>query len=164
MLITIGRVVSFHGVHGEVKVVSDSDFTAERFAKGNEVTINDGTFIIDSYRMHKNFHLLKFHGIDNLDQAAHLKNADIIQDMNAVDIALEENEYHYQDIIGLKVKIQDSLETIGEVSEIFQTGANDVWVVQGDGEYFIPYIDEVVKTVDLEAGNVIITPMEGMLE
>ncbi|WP_020008671.1 ribosome maturation factor RimM [Salinicoccus albus] len=164
MLITVGRVAGFHGVRGEVRVLSDSDFTSERFAAGNEITINGETWIIDSYRTHKNFHLLKFYGIDNLNQVEHLKNSDVMQDMNAVDIELEENEFHYWQIIGLKVKLQENMETIGEVSEIFQTGANDVWVVQGEREHLIPYIAEVVKAVDLESGSVIIDPMEGMLE
>ena len=94
MLITIGRVAGFHGVRGELRVLSDSDFASERFATGNEITINGETWIIDSYRTHKNFHLLKFHGIDNMNQVEHLKNSDVMQDMNAVDIELEENEFH----------------------------------------------------------------------
>lgn len=164
MKINIGRLVNFHGVQGEVKVITDSDFTKERFASGNKVEIKGESFIIDSYRTHKNFHLLKFRGVTNLNQVEYLKGSDLLQEDDAVSIELGENEFHYQEIIGLDVKIEESLENLGKVTEIFQTGANDVWVVKGDKEYMIPYIEEVVKEVDLEQGQVIISPLEGMLE
>lgn len=164
MKINIGRLVNFHGVRGEVKVISDSDFTEERFAPGNKVEIKGESFVIDSYRTHKNFHLLKFRGVTNLKQVEHLKGSDLTQEDDAVSIELEENEFHYHEIIGLEVKLEESLETIGKVKEIFQTGANDVWVVEGDEEYLIPYIEEVVKEIDLERGQIIISPLEGMLE
>lgn len=53
---------------------------------------------------------------------------------------------------------------IGRVIEIFETGANDVWVVKGDKEYLIPYIADVVKSVDVEGRKIVITPMEGLLD
>lgn len=164
MKINIGRLVNFHGVQGEVKVISDSDFTKERFAKGSEVEIKDETFIIDNYRTHKNFHMLKFRGVTNLNQVEHLKDSDLLQENDAVEIELRENEFHYQEIIGLDVLLEDSLEKIGRVKEIFETGANDVWVVEGDKEYMIPYIEDVVKEVDLENSHIIISPMEGLFE
>lgn len=164
MKINIGRLVNFHGVQGEVKVLSDSDFTEERFATGAEVEIKGKTFIIDGYRTHKNFHMLKFRGVRNLNQVEHLKGADLLQEEDAVEFELGENEFHYQEIIGLDVLIEDTLEKIGRVKEIFETGANDVWVVKGDREYMIPYIEDVVKVVDLENSRVIISPLEGMLE
>ncbi|WP_411844061.1 ribosome maturation factor RimM [Salinicoccus sp. HZC-1] len=164
MKINIGRLVNFHGVRGEVKVISDSDFTEERFAPGNKVEIKGESFVIDSYRTHKNFHLLKFRGVTNLNQVEHLKGSDLAQEDDAVSIELEKNEFHYHEIIGLEVKLEESLETIGKVKEIFQTGANDVWVVEGDKEYMIPYIEEVVKEIDLESGQIIISPLEGLLE
>ena len=53
---------------------------------------------------------------------------------------------------------------IGTVEDIFETGANDVWVVKGEKQYMIPYIEDVVKDVDLEQRHIIIHPMEGLLE
>ncbi|WP_017548518.1 ribosome maturation factor RimM [Salinicoccus carnicancri] len=164
MKINIGRLVSFHGVQGEVKVLSDSDFTEERFAPGSEVEIKGGSYVIDSYRVHKNFHMLKFRGVTNLNQVEHLKGAGLMQEDDAVEIELEENEFHYREIIGLDVMIEETSEKIGQVTDIFETGANDVWVVKGDSEYMIPYIEDVVKEVDLENSRIFISPMEGMLE
>lgn len=163
MDIIIGKVVNFHGVRGEVKVVSDSDFTAERFASGNTVKINNTEFKIDHYRKHKGFHLLKFSNITNLNEVAHLKGKEVFQDDGSVELSLEEGEFHFDEIIGLNV-VTDKGEIVGEVTDIFQTGANDVWVVKGDKEYMIPYIEDVVTEVNLEMGKVMITPMEGLLE
>jgi 16S rRNA processing protein RimM len=163
MDITIGRVVNFHGIKGEVKIVSDSDFTAERFAVGNIVKIDNQNYEISSYRVHKNFHLLKFKGIKNINQVKHLKGQDVLQDDDSVELVLEEGEFHFDEIIGLDV-VTDQDEMIGKVVNIFQTGANDVWVVEGEKEYMIPYIEDVVKEVNLENGKIMITPMEGLLE
>ncbi|MGQ3398767.1 PRC-barrel domain-containing protein, partial [Staphylococcus aureus] len=60
--------------------------------------------------------------------------------------------------------IDDQEAPIGRVINIFETGANDVWVIKGSKEYLIPYIAEVVKEVDVENKKIIITPMEGLLD
>lgn len=57
----------------------------------------------------------------------------------------------------------DGDRPIGRVTEIFETGANDVWVVKGDKEHLIPYIADVVKEVDIEGRRIVITPLEGLL-
>lgn len=163
MDIIIGKVVNFHGIRGEVKVVSNSDFTAERFAAGNTVKIGGDTFEITNYRTHKNFHMLKFSGVSNINEVEHLKNKEVLQDEDTVELVFEEGEFHFDEIIGLNV-VTDTGEAVGEVTNILQTGANDVWVVSGDKEYMIPYIEEIVTDINLDTGEVVITPMEGLLE
>lgn len=63
MKVNVGKIVNMHGIKGEVKVLSQSDFTAERFQPGNELLIQSGTeeniVKIKTYRVHKNFHLLQ---------------------------------------------------------------------------------------------------------
>ena len=73
------------------------------------------------------------------------------QERDHEDIELDEHEYYYSDIIGCTV-FDDNNTPIGRVINIFETGANDVWVVKGDKEYLIPYIEDVVKDIDVE-GN-----------
>ena len=68
------------------------------------------------------------------------------QERDHEDIELDEHEYYYSDIIGCTV-FDDNNTPIGRVINIFETGANDVWVVKGDKEYLIPYIEDVVKTL-----------------
>lgn len=164
-MITIGRLVGFHGVRGEVKVLSDSDFTVERFQPGQTVHIKNKNLKIEKYRTHKNFHLLTFEGITNINEVEGLKDSDVQQDAEGVELTLEEGEFHFSEIIGLSVHTDDGKE-VGRVTDIFQTGANDVWAVRDENniEYMIPYIEDVVKEIDLENEKIIITPMEGLLE
>ncbi len=164
-MITIGRLVGFHGVRGEVKVLSDSDFTAERFQPGQIVHIKNKDLTIEKYRTHKNFHLLTFEGVTNINDVEGLKDEDVLQDAESVELTLEEGEFHFSEIIGLAVFTDDG-KALGHVTDIFQTGANDVWAVRDDNnkEYMIPYIEDVVTEIDLENEKIIITPMEGLLE
>ncbi len=166
MNVEIGKIVNTHGIKGEVKVMSESDFTDERFQPGQHVTVKhskeEQTFVIASHRMHKNFHLLTFEGVQNINEIEHLKGSKIFQDQENDAIELDENEYYYSDIIGCTVFVEK--DAIGEVTEIFETGANDVWVVNGEKEYLIPYIEDVVKDIDIENKSIRIEPMEGLLD
>lgn len=78
---------------------------------------------------------------------------------------LNEGEYYFHEIIGCTVVTEEG-ETVGTVSEILTPGANDVWVVKRNNgkEVLIPYIEDVVKNVDVEAKIITIRPMEGLLE
>ena len=93
-----------------------------------------------------------------------LKGEDVFIDEDTDDLSLEEHEFHVKDIIGLTVINLDDNKELGKVTDVMFTGANDVWVIEGDKEYLIPYIEQVVKTVDLHAGIVEITPLEGLLD
>lgn len=166
MNVEIGKIVNTHGIKGEVKILSDSDFTDERFHKGQLITVKKNnesfSFTIASHRMHKNFHLLTFEGIYNINDIEHLKGSKIYQEKSNEAIELEENEYYYSDIIGCTVFVDE--EALGRVIEIMETGANDVWVVKGDKEYLIPYIEDVVKHVDVNLKTIKIEPLEGLLD
>lgn len=164
MRIKIGKLVNFHGVRGEVKILSDSDFLDERFQAGKTVEIGGKVLTIASYRTHKNFHLLKFEVVSNMNDILDLKGKDVFIEENEEDLKLEENEYHVRDIVGLTVINLDDNTELGKISEVMFTGANDVWVIEGEREYLIPYIEQVVKTVDLDRGLVEITPLEGLLD
>lgn len=166
MNVEIGKIVNTHGIKGEVKILTDSDFTDERFKKGQLVKVKNKNeefpFTIASHRTHKNFHLLTFEGIQNINDIEHLKGCKIYQDQENESIELEENEYYYYQIIGCTVFVQD--EALGRVVDIMETGANDVWVVKGDKEYLIPYIEDVVKLVDVDRKTIKIELLEGLLD
>lgn len=167
MKVEVGTIVNTHGIKGEVKVKSNSDFTETRFQPGEVLTIERNGEVMEltiaSYRVHKGFHMLKFEGINNINDIEYLKNEVLLQEREHEDIELAENEYYYSDIIGCTV-FDEQDTPIGRVIEIFETGANDVWVVKGEKEYLIPYIADVVKSVDVEGRKIVITPMEGLLD
>lgn len=165
MLVTIGKIVNMHGIHGEMRILSDSDFANERFAPGNSVTVSNGnlskTFEVETYRTHKNFHLVKFVGVTNINDVEQYKGFNVLQDETNDAVQLEENEFYYHDIIGCTVFNEGT--PIGRVIDIFETGANDVWVVKGEREHLIPYIESVVKKVDVVGKRIDIEAMEGLL-
>lgn len=166
MEINVGKIVNTHGVKGEVKILTASDFASERFKPGKVLMIpfkeEKVTLTIKSYRTHKNFHMVSFEGLNNINDVEKYKGLDVFQDIENEDIVLDEHEYFYSDIIGCTV--YDGAHEIGSVKEIFETGANDVWVVQGEKEYLIPYIEDVVKSIDIDHKKIIIEPIEGLLE
>lgn len=167
MEVEVGQIVNTHGIKGEVKVKSNSDFTETRFKPGETIKVKHNQdsidFTIASYRVHKGFHMLTFEGIHNINDIEHLKGDYIYQERDHQDIELQENEFYYSDIIGCTVFDEDE-NPIGRITSIFETGANDVWVVKGNKEYLIPYIADVVKDVDVENKSVHISPMKGLLD
>ncbi|MEG0448308.1 MAG: ribosome maturation factor RimM [Lysinibacillus sp.] len=166
----VGRIVNTHGIRGEVRILSTTDFEQERFAVGNKLAAfkkedKKPTWVtIESMRRHKNFILLTFEGMYNINFVEPFKEGmlKISKDQMEADI-LEENEFYYYDIIGCEVFSEDG-ERIGEIKDILETGANDVWVVKGaKKEHYIPYIEDVVKEIDVVEKKVTIHVMDGLL-
>lgn len=164
----VGKIVNTQGIKGEIRVISSTDFPEERFRKGNilyiEVAPNDLIEVkVSSHRLHKNFHLLTFAGLHNINDVEQYKgkmlkiNEDQLND-------LDEGEFYYHEIIGCEVFTEDG-EKLGTIKEILSPGANDVWVVNRPGEkdLLLPYIEEVVKEIDVENKKVLVHLMEGLL-
>ncbi|WP_308421633.1 ribosome maturation factor RimM [Lysinibacillus alkalisoli] len=166
----VGRIVNTHGVRGEARILSTTDFEDERFYVGNRLAAfkkddKKPTWVtIASVRRHKNFILLTFEGMDNMNDIIPFKEGllKITKDQMEDDV-LEENEYYFHEIIGCQVISEDN-DSIGEIVDILQTGANDVWVVKGkEKEYYIPYIEDIVKDIQVDNKTIIIHVMEGLL-
>ncbi|WP_080874778.1 ribosome maturation factor RimM [Oceanobacillus timonensis] len=163
----IGKIVNTHGVRGEVKILRVTDFE-ERFTPGNEVILvsddGDTSLTIASHRIHKGFDLLTFEGYTNMNEVEKWKGLNLYIDKNQTE-ELEENAFYYHEIIGCVVQTTDG-DTLGKVKEILSPGANDVWVVQRPGmkDLLIPYIEDVIKKVDIQTGVITVELMEGMLD
>ncbi|WP_085992411.1 ribosome maturation factor RimM [Oceanobacillus senegalensis] len=164
----VGKIINTHGIRGEVKVLRISDFD-DRFEKGNILFLekdNDEKLElkIDGYRLHKGYDLLHFEGYNNINDVEHFKGLylTITEDQLT---ELEEHEYYYHEIIGCEVYTTEN-QNLGIVKEILTPGANDVWVVKRHNEkdLLVPYIEDVVKSVNIEEQKIIIEPMEGLLD
>ena len=169
MRLKVGKIVNTHSLKGEVKVISSTDFEEERFKKGSKLLITRGNqlireVVVQSYRNHKNFLLVKFEGIDSVEEAEKLKNLQIKIDSDEVG-ELEENEFYFHQIIGCKV-FDENDKNLGEIIDILTPGANDVWVIKGENgkEILIPYIEDVVKKIDITSKKVNIEVMEGLID
>ena len=169
MRLKVGKIVNTHSLKGEVKVISSTDLGEERFKKGSKLLITRGNqlireVVVQSYRNHKNFLLVKFEGIDSVEEAEKLKNLQIKIDSDEVG-ELEENEFYFHQIIGCEV-FDENDKNLGEIIDILTPGANDVWVIKGENgkEILIPYIEDVVKKIDITSKKVNIEVMEGLID
>lgn len=166
-LFQVGTISSTHGVRGEVKVYPTTD-DVRRFKKLKEVLLDTGkemlTLEVESVKFFKQFAILKFKGIDTLNDVEkyRMKNLFVTR-ANAV--RLQKDEYFIADLIGLSVITEDE-EVLGELTDVIQTGANDVYVVtMTDGkEVLMPAIKECILSVDMENGLMKVHVMDGLLD
>ena len=165
----VGKIVNTHGIWGEIRVISTTDFAEDRFEVGSELGLfkADGSkpiiVKVASHRKHKNFDLLTFEGYTLLRDVEAFKNATLKVSEKYLN-ELEENEFYFHEIIGCTVESTEG-EKIGVVTDILQTGANDVWEVKPEkGKmHYIPYIEDVVKSVDIPNKKIVIEVLEGLL-
>ena len=166
-LFQVGTISSTHGVRGEVKVYPTTD-DVRRFKKLKEVLLDTGkemlTLEVESVKFFKQFAILKFKGVDTLNDVEkyRMKNLFVTR-ANAV--RLQKDEYFIADLIGLSVITEDE-EVLGELTDVIQTGANDVYVVtMSDGkEVLMPAIKECILSVDMENGQMKVHVMDGLLD
>lgn len=163
----VGVITKTHGIRGEVKVYPTTD-DPERFEALSEVTLQQGKqrkkLSIESVRYFKNLVILKFKGIDNINDVEAYKGAELYIPREEGE-ALSEDEYYIADIIGLTV-VTDAGEQLGVVKDVLETGANDVYVIQRDGkkDLLLPAIKDCVQDVDVEAGRMTVHVMDGLLD
>ena len=165
----VGKIVNTHGIKGEVRVISRTDFAEERYKTGNILYLfQEGKerpveLKITSHRKHKNFDMLTFEGYYNVNQVEPFKEG-LLKVPESYLSPLDEDEYYFHEIIGCKVITTDGTE-LGTVKEILTPGANDVWVVKAPRgkEVLIPYIKDVVKEINVSDKVITIEPMEGLL-
>ncbi len=158
----VGKIVGTHGVRGMVRIQPWCD--SFDFLKGFKIFYLDaaGKKILKCTRIAQNGNIAiaAFEGIESIENAEKLRNRIIY--INRDDAALEDAHF-IQDIIGCEVIDANSGEAIGTVGDVSQTGANDVWHIKnGEKEYLIPVIDDVVKEIDIDAGIIKIIPLKGL--
>ncbi len=165
-MLQVGVITATHGIRGEVKVYPTTD-DATRFDDLKRVILDAGKqqipLEIQSVKYFKQFVILKFKGIDNINDIERYKRCPLlINREDAVD--LEEDEYFIADIMGMEVYTEDG-SLFGTLKDVMETGANDVYVIDSKdhGEVLIPAIKECILNVDEEAGKITIHLMEGLL-
>jgi 16S rRNA processing protein RimM len=164
--VAIGNVARAHGIKGEVQVNPLTD-ELQQFKTLQQVYLrsNKGErelLKVERARVQNDKVILKFEGIDNRTDAADLKDSRIEKQFDP-DVPLLPDEYYIFDLIGLVVKTTEN-RLLGEITEVLTLPANDVYVVQnGAKEYLVPAIKDVIKQVDLDAGTLLIQPIDGLL-
>lgn len=162
----VGKIVNTHGIKGELKIISKTDFPEDRFKPGNILYIRDNgkinSYEIKSHRTHKQFEMITFKELENINLVENLKGKTLEISEEQQESLSDGNYYHHQ-IIGLDVFSEDN-NYIGVIKEIMSPGANDVWVVKrkGSSDLLLPAIKDVIKKIDLEQNKVIIELLDGL--
>lgn len=162
----IGQIVNTFGIKGFVKVnpwVND----VTRFDDLKKVYIKirkeEKVLEIEEVKYHKNQVLLKFKGVETVEQAEMLRNAILEIDRKDA-IPLEEGEYFIADLLESEV-YTDEGEKLGILEDIFNTGSNDIYVVKNElgKSILLPRIKEVFKEIDVENKIIIVHLIEGLI-
>ena len=163
----VGVISSTHGIRGEVKVFPTTD-NANRFRKMKQVILDTGKeeleLEIEGVKFFKQFAILKFKGIDNINDIEKYKGKELyVTRENAQ--RLGKNEYFIADLLGITVT-EDTGRVLGTLKDVIETGANDVYVVtmENKKELLIPAIKQCILNVDVEAGRMEVHLLEGLLD
>ena len=164
----VGVIASTHGLAGEVNVFPTTQ-DPDRFKKLKKVTLHTqkGEEIlldVPSARFFKKFVIVKFKQFNNINEVEKFRGCELTIDRKDA-IKLEKGEYYCADLIGLTVVDEEGAE-LGTLTEILQTGANDVYEMtlkESEQKIYIPAIKDCVKEIDIDAGKITIHVMPGLL-
>jgi 16S rRNA processing protein RimM len=159
----VAQVLGAHGIRGELKCRVVTDFPARRFRRGRSLVIDGADHVIQAARVQGMTVLLKLEGVDDRDAAEEFGGKEV--QIRAEDaVVLPRGQYFWHQVIGLRVEDAVTHESLGEVTDIIETGANDVYVIRGGrGEILVPAIKDVVKKIDPAAGVMLVQPLPGLL-
>lgn len=163
--IEAGKIVGTHGVRGEMRVQPWCDsgefltaFKVFYLDKNGERALK-----VKASRVHGNVCLVKADGVESIEEAEGLRGKVIYIDR--ADCKLKKGQYFVTDIIGCEAYDENTGVLLGKITDVSETGANDVWhIVNGGNEYLVPNIPLFVKNVDIENGKVTIAPIKGMFD
>lgn len=162
----VGVITSTHGIRGEVKVFPTTN-DADRFRQLNKVYLDTGReqrqLEIENVKFFKQFAILKFKGIDNINDIEKYRGRSLLIDREDA-IELEENEYYIADMLGMEVYTEDG-KLFGSLRDVMETGANDVYIIESKehGEVLIPAIKDCILEVDTKENRMKIHLMEGLV-
>ena len=162
----VGQIVNTFGIKGFVKVypyvndISRFDDLKNIYVKLKK---QESKLEIEEVKYQKNMVLIKFKGIETVEQAEALRNGYLEIDRSQA-IPLEKDEYFIADLLGLDVYL-DTGEKLGILDDIYNTGGSDIYVVKNElgKQFLLPYIDDVVKNIDLENGRITVHLIDGLI-
>lgn len=155
--IFIGKIVSTHGIKGELKILSDFQYKSKAFTVGNKLIIDDMEYIINSYRVHKNFDMITLNGYTNINEVLFLLKKNVYLDKE--NLLLDDTEVLDQDLITYKVLTNTG--KVGIIKEIFRASeTNKIIRVMFDKEVLIPV--SFIKKIDKSKKEIVVELIDGM--
>lgn len=165
-LLQVGVITSTHGIRGEVKVFPTTD-DPKRFKKLKQVILDTGKekrdLEVESVKFFKQFVILKFKGIDNINEVERYKRCPLLVTRDHA-VPLQEDEYFIADMIGMQVVTEDGA-LFGTLKDVIETDANDVYIIESSehGEVLVPAIKECILDINIEEQKMQIHLMDGLV-
>lgn len=160
-LLQAGKIINTHALRGEVRIYPYCD-SAEFICDVKTLYVDGQAYKIAAARTHKGQALVRFKGVDRIEQAEELVGKIAYFDKDEVE--LEDGQFFIDDIIGMTVQDVDTGEVYGKVTDVIPTGANDVFEVTGDRVLLVPKINDVIIDIDLDTEIIKIRPLQGLFE
>jgi len=162
--VVIGKILNTHGIKGDLKIVSYSDFDNERFAKGSKVYLGEQhlEMVVKAYRKHQDFLLVSFVDYEDINLVEKYKNYLIYKSKDDIK-PLKKGEYYFSDLRDLDVFIGN--EKVGKVLYVEEGFRNNNLRIQtNDGkQHLVAYLPQFVLNVDLSKRKIQLFDMEGLL-
>jgi 16S rRNA processing protein RimM len=166
----VGVVVRAHGLRGELGIEVRTDSPEERFAPGVRLLARrsgfpDVTLTVGSVRPHSGRLLVTFDEVPDRAAAEELRRARLLVQAASLAPTGDPDEFHDHQLEGLRAELADGT-VVGTVREILHGPAGDLLVLarSGAGDALVPFVHQIVPTVDLDGGRVVLTPPEGLLD
>jgi len=172
MLLVVGRVGRAYGLRGEVLVALCTDDPDTRFAVGTILLTEPaqrGPLTVVSARRHSGRYAVAFDGVTDRTAAEALAGTTLVVDSTDLPPTADPDEFHDAELLGLRVQNIDGTE-VGELADIVHGPGGDLLVVrllrasQEGREVLVPFVRDIVPTVDVSAGRVVIDPPDGLLQ
>ncbi len=162
----IGTIVNCHGIQGELKINPLTD-TPEYYLETTHFFIEQSDklipFQVERMRFHKNQWIVKLATIDDRDTAETYRKYRVMLEDSQLR-PLEEGEFFLHQIIGCQITDLEGT-FLGKITEVLQTGANDVYSVAGGKQSFlVPAVPDIVKEINIEQKTIRIDPIPGLIE
>lgn len=156
-MVVMGRIHTPYGIRGWVNIFPDTEILDSLLDYPTWwINTQDAwrELELEVAKVHGDHLVAKLKGIDDRDQAFQLKGRQIAVPRSQLPEP-EAGEYYWSDLVGMAVNNLQQID-FGRVDEVFATGANDVLVVKGDRERLIPFVDQVVQTVDPQNRRIVV--------
>lgn len=155
----IGKVVNTHGIKGEIRILSDFPFKDKVFSIGNNLIIDNTSYRINSYRVHKGFDMVTLNDFNNINDVLFLMKKEVYFDKKLLE--LSDNEILDEDLINYVVLTNDGKR--GIIKEIFKASeSNKILRIDIGREVLIPISSPMIKMIDKAKKEIVIELIEGM--
>jgi 16S rRNA processing protein RimM len=167
VLLCVGRIGRANGIRGDVYVEIRTDAPDERFAVGRVLATEPaerGPLQVRAARPHSGGLAVSFAGVGDRTAAEALRGTLLLVESTDLDPTDDPDEFHDTELVGLAACRSDGA-ALGEVTDVLHTAGGDLLVItSGDREVLVPFVRQLVPTVDVAAGRVVVDPPEGLLD